>query len=178
MNHFVFRHLSGQDKLEDIWKCRKKATSQTRGSKLALIRYIRYMHKYNAGIHSMAIFKSMPIFPHGLNGIFVSKGAKIGKNCVIFHQVTIGSNTLYGSKHCGVPTIGNNVYIGCGAKIIGGITIGDNVVIGANCIVTENVPSGSTVVLQKPRVIQREINRNIEFVSYDKWEEQQLDGRG
>ena len=65
--------------------------------------------------------------PHGLYGVFISKDAEIGENCTIFHQVTIGSNRIEGSKHYGAPKIGNNVYIGAGAKIIGGITIGDNV---------------------------------------------------
>ena len=53
--------------------------------------------------------------------------AKIGKNCTIFHQVTIGSNTLEGSKHYGAPTIGDNCFIGAGAKIIGKVKVGDNV---------------------------------------------------
>ena len=93
--------------------------------------------------------------PHGMSGIFVSKGAVIGKNCTVFQQVTIGSNAIEGSKSYGAPVIGDNVYIGAGAKIIGGVTVGDNVRIGANCVVTESVPADSTVVLQKPRVIVR-----------------------
>jgi serine O-acetyltransferase len=52
-----------------------------------------------------ASFDSQPIFPHGIKGIFVSSGAKIGKACVIFQQVTIGSNTLEGSKGYGSPLI-------------------------------------------------------------------------
>ena len=93
--------------------------------------------------------------PHGLYGVFISKDAEIGENCTIFHQVTIGSNRIEGSKHYGAPQIGNNVYIGAGAKIIGGITIGDNVNIGANCVVFTDVPSNSTVVLNAPRIIQK-----------------------
>ena len=49
--------------------------------------------------------------------------------------------------------IGDNVFIGAGAKIIGGVTIGDNVKIGANCIIVEDIPSNSTVVMPKPRII-------------------------
>lgn len=93
--------------------------------------------------------------PHGLYGVFISKDAVIGENCVIFHQVTIGSNSIEGSEHYGAPKIGNNVYIGAGAKIIGGITIGDNVNIGANCIVFSDIPSNSTVVMNAPRIIQK-----------------------
>lgn len=93
--------------------------------------------------------------PHGLNGVFISKDAEIGENCTIFHQVTIGSNRIEGSKHYGAPKIGNNVYIGAGAKIIGGIIIGDNVNIGANCVVFTDIPSNSTVVMNAPRIIQK-----------------------
>lgn len=49
--------------------------------------------------------------------------------------------------------IGDNVFIGAGAKVIGGIHVGDNVKIGANCIVVEDIPDNSTVVMHKPRII-------------------------
>ncbi|MFY4504054.1 serine O-acetyltransferase [Ligilactobacillus ruminis] len=92
-------------------------------------------------------FKGHPILGHGIKGIVIAGEAKIGKNVEISHQVTIGR-----SKG-GVPTIGDDVYIGPGAKIFGGIKIGNNVRIGANCVVFEDVPDNATVVLQKPRVI-------------------------
>ena len=79
------------------------------------------------------------VFPHGLYGIFVSKDAVIGDNCVVFHQVTIGSNNLNDSVNNGAPVIGNNVYIGCGAKIIGKCRIGNNVRIGANAVITKDI---------------------------------------
>lgn len=56
----------------------------------------------------------------------------------------------------GVPAIGDNVYIGPGAKIFGNIKIGNNVRIGANCVVFENIPDNATVVLPKPKVIMKE----------------------
>ena len=79
----------------------------------------------------------------------------IGKNVTIYHQVTIGG---WG----GSPTIGDNVMIGAGAKLIGGITIGDRVDIGAGCIVTEDIPSNATVVMQKPRIIIKHREENNE----------------
>ena len=85
--------------------------------------------------------------PHGLSGIFISKDAIIGEGCTILQQVTIGSNNLVGSAHQGAPVIGNNVYIGAGAKIIGGITVGENVRIGANCVVFKDIPPNCTVVM-------------------------------
>jgi serine O-acetyltransferase len=105
--------------------------------------------------------------PHGLAGIFISYGATIGEGCTIFHQVTIGSNTLPGSRGRGCPTIGDNVYIGCGAKIIGNVRIGNNVRIGANCVVTQDVPDNATVVLEKPRVLVREEKQDNRFVWYE-----------
>lgn len=95
------------------------------------------------------------ILPHGMKSIFISGGAKIGNNCTIYQQVTIGSNLIVGSKSYGFPTIGNNCIIGAGAKIIGNVTIGDNVRIGANAVVVEDIPSNSIVVLNKPRIIKK-----------------------
>jgi serine acetyltransferase len=68
-----------------------------------------------------AAFASAPNLPHGLNGIVVSHNAKIGKNCTIFHQVTIGEG------RGGAPEIGDHVLIGAGAKIIGGMIAMENV---------------------------------------------------
>lgn len=139
---------------KNYWKYYKKATSDNILKWYYLYRCLKIENKMHAqvphkkGIHPFEM-------PHGLNGIFISKDAEIGENCVILHQVTIGSNSIKGSKHFGAPKIGNNVYIGAGAKIIGGITIGDNVNIGANCIVFSDIPSNSTVVMNAPRIIQR-----------------------
>ncbi|AZV55529.1 serine acetyltransferase [Clostridium sp. AWRP] len=88
-----------------------------------------------------------PTLGHNLNGIVIAAGARIGKNCFLSHQVTIGRS------RGGEPVIGDNVYIGPGAKIFGGIHVGNNVRIGANCIVFEDIPDNATVVLEKPRVI-------------------------
>lgn len=110
--------------------------------------------------------ESMPTFPHGINGIFISAGAVIGKDCVIFHQVTIGSNTLSDSKGQGAPVIGNNVYIGAGAKIIGNVVVGNNVRIGANCVVTKDVPDNTTVVSAPVRYISKTEPMDNRFVTY------------
>lgn len=104
--------------------------------------------------------------PHGLAGIFISYGASMGPGCTVFHQVTIGSNTLADSRGKGAPVIGENVYIGAGAKIIGGVTVGDNARIGANCVVTFDVPANATVVLPAPRVILHDGPRDNAFVTW------------
>ena len=119
------------------------------------IRCQRICQQLGASIPVITKIEGRIDFPHGLAGIFISKDAQIGTGCTILQQVTIGSNTLPDSKHSGAPVIGNNVYIGAGAKIIGGITIGDGVRIGANCVVFEDIPPHTTVVLPKPRLIVR-----------------------
>ena len=96
----------------------------------------------------------------------MSGGAVIGSGCTIFHQVTIGSNLLEDTRHPGAPVIGDNVYIGAGAKIIGGIKIGNNVRIGANCVVVTDIPDNATVVLEKPKVIVHDHPKNNVFVRY------------
>lgn len=111
-------------------------------------------------IGSRAIFKNEPIFPHGFTGFFVSSDSRIGEGATIFHHVTIGSNTLGDSEGKGSPTIGDNCYIGAGAKIIGGIKIGNNVRIGANAVVVKDVPDNAVVVNQPSRVILKEDIRN------------------
>lgn len=133
------------------WKMREIVINpNNKKNKLIKILYLYKIKKSDAfnnasmGTHLNygAYFKTPPNLPHHLNGIIISHNAKIGRNCTIFHQVTIGQN----GKDEKAPIIGDNVLIGAGAKIIGNVTIGDNVKIGANAIVTKNVPSEKTVV--------------------------------
>lgn len=119
-------------------------------------------------VGSGAKFLGKPIFPHGITGIFISSQAVIGKGCVIFHQVTIGSNTTPDSNKNGSPVIGANCYIGAGAKIIGKVTIGDNVRIGANCVVVKDVPNNSVVVNQPSRVIVKKTEQSNKFLNVNK----------
>lgn len=119
------------------------------------LRFKLVQKKFGAAIPITAKFGNNIIFPHGLYGIFVSKDAIIGNNCTIFHQVTIGRNDTKTSKKFGTPKIGDNVYIGCGAKIIGKVKIENNVRIGANCVVTNDIPSNKTVIMEKNRIIDR-----------------------
>lgn len=83
-------------------------------------------------------------FKHGLYGVFISGMAEIGSECIIFHQVTIGSN--FGSKkQIGAPNIGNGVLIGAGAKVIGPLNVGDKAIISAGSVVFCSVPPRTTV---------------------------------
>lgn len=114
--------------------------------------YKLYIKQHQSYIPLTASLGENIIFPH-LSGIFIACWSRIGDNCTIYQQVTIGSNYLKGTSKSGVPCIGNNVVIGAGAKIIGGVSIGDNVNIGAGCVVVDDVPSNCTVVMNKPRLI-------------------------
>ena len=138
------------------WKMRNYVV-RSGGIKIIKLLYlfrIKRMDAYNCasfGTHFGygAKFASSPLLPHGIRGIFISHNAQIGKNVVIFHQVTIGEGKG------GAPVIGDNVLIGPGAKIVGKVKVGDNVKIGANVVVVQDIPSNSTVVMNKPRVIVR-----------------------
>lgn len=129
--------------------------------------YNLIMNKSNSMIPFDAIIGKNLIMPHGLAGIFISQGSRIGDNCVIFQQVTIGSNTLSDSKKKGSPVIGDNVYIGAGAKIIGKVKIGNNVRIGANAVVVTDIPDNCTVVGEKSRIINHNKDVDNRFYSYN-----------
>jgi serine O-acetyltransferase len=79
----------------------------------------------------------------------------IGENCTLSHGVTIGQ-TNQRSKNPGVPTIGDRVYLGCGAKILGGIKIGNDAVVAPNAVVVTDVPAGAVVGGIPARVLSME----------------------
>lgn len=92
------------------------------------------------------------IMPHP-QGVVIHPDAKLGPNCLIFQQVTIG----IGGSRPGAPQIGGHVDIGAGAKILGGITIGDHAKIGANAVVLSDVPRGATAVGIPARMTPRSV---------------------
>ena len=89
---------------------------------------------------------------HG-NGVIIGETAIIGDNVTLYQGVTLGgTGKEHGKRH---PTIGNNVMISTGAKILGSFTIGDNSKIGAGSVVLKEVPPDSTVVGVPGRVVKR-----------------------
>jgi serine O-acetyltransferase len=123
--------------------------------------------QYEAGssVAWNARFAGVPCFPHGNKSIFISGAAIIGRNAVIFQQVTIGSNTIPGSRGFGAPTIGDNCYIGAGAKIVGRVRVGNNVRIGANAVVYQDVPDDSVVLSGEQRTVAGEPGMDNRFYS-------------
>ncbi len=85
--------------------------------------------------------------------VIVGSGVEIGENCLIFHDVTLGTGQIPGT-----PRIGNSVDIYPGARVLGGITIGDKSMVGANCVVTRDVPSESIILAPPSRVIPRTLS--------------------
>jgi serine O-acetyltransferase len=113
------------------------------------------MRQNGSFIEYETTFANKPCFPHGILGVFVSGDARIGRNCVIFQHVLIGSNYLPGSSRRGAPVIGDNCFIGAGARIIGGIRVGDGCRVGAGCVISDDIPDNSVVVGVAPRIITR-----------------------
>jgi len=90
---------------------------------------------------------------HGM-GVVIGETSIIGDNVLLYQGVTLGGTGLEkGKRH---PTIGNNVVIGTGAKVLGNITVGDNSYIGANAVVIKDVPANSTVVGVPGRITKQD----------------------
>lgn len=110
-----------------------------------LARLISQLGRFFTGveIHPGAKIGKGLFIDHGM-GVVIGETAEIGDNVTIYHGVTLGGTGKdKGKRH---PTIGNDVIIGCGAKILGPISIGDGSKIGANSVVLKNVPKGKTAV--------------------------------
>ena len=103
-------------------------------------------------IHPGAIIGQGFFIDHGM-GVVIGETAEIGHNVTLYHGVTLGGVSLEkGKRH---PTLGDNVVVGAGAKILGAITIGDSSRIGANAVVVKNVPANSVVVGVPGQVVMR-----------------------
>lgn len=129
-------------------------------------RFSRFCHKYKIPLISklmkiliFLLFNSVipahcrigakSRFMYGGIGVVIHKNACIGKNVAIGQGVTIGR------KLCdGAPTIGDDVYISAGARVLGNITIGSNVIVGANSVVLSDIPSNSVVVGAPAKVVK------------------------
>lgn len=96
---------------------------------------------------------------HGM-GVVIGETTEIGEDCLLYQGVTLGgTGKEKGKRH---PTLGNNVVVGTGAKILGAITIGDHTKIGANAVVLDSVPEYSIVVGVPGKVIKKKVLRMVE----------------
>ena len=103
-------------------------------------------------IHPGATIGRRLVIDHG-NGIVIGETAVIGDDCLIYHGVTLGGSSLdHVKRH---PTLGNNVMVGAGAKLIGNIVIGNNVKVGANAVVTKDIVDDDVVAGVPAKSIKR-----------------------
>lgn len=115
-------------------------------------RFVSHLGRFFTGIeiHPGAKIGKNFFIDHGM-GVVIGETAEIGDNVTMYHGVTLGGVSLNkGKRH---PTIGNNVVIGSGAKILGPIKVGDNSKIGSNSVVVKEVPPNSTVVGIPGRIV-------------------------
>lgn len=111
-------------------------------------------------IHPGAKIGKRLVIDHGM-GIVIGETAEIGDDCLIYHGVTLGGTGKdVGKRH---PTIGNNVLIGAGAKVLGPFTVGNNSRIAANSVVLSEIPDDSTAVGVPARVIKI-AGQKVDFV--------------
>ncbi len=129
-------------------------------------RFMSHIGRFLTGIeiHPGARIGRRLVIDHGM-GVVIGETAEVGDDVYLYHQVTLGGTSLVpGKRH---PTIGNNVVIGAGAKVLGPFTVGDNARIGSNAVVLEAVPAGVTVVGIPARPAERKAGRTrVRFDAY------------
>jgi serine O-acetyltransferase len=116
-------------------------------------RFISHLSRFLTGIeiHPAAKIGERVFFDHAM-GVVVGETAEIGDGCTIYQGVTLGGTSLYkGAKRH--PTLGKDVVVSAGAKVLGGFTVGDGAKIGSNAVVIKPVPAGATAVGIPARII-------------------------
>jgi serine O-acetyltransferase len=116
-------------------------------------RFTSHIGRFLTGIeiHPGAVIGQQVFFDHAM-GVVIGETAEVGDGCTIYQGVTLGGTSLYkGAKRH--PTLGKNVVVSAGAKVLGGFTVGDNAKIGANAVVIKPVPEGATAVGIPARII-------------------------
>lgn len=119
-------------------------------------RFVSQVSRWLTGIeiHPGARIGDAVFIDHGM-GVVIGETAEIGDGCTIYQGVTLGGTSLAkGAKRH--PTLGRNVVVGAGAKVLGGFLVGDNAAVGSNAVVTKPVPAGATAVGIPARIIQAE----------------------
>ena len=120
-----------------------------------IARLISQFSRFITGIeiHPGAKIGKGLLIDHG-SGVVIGETAEIGDNCLIYQGVTLGgTGKEHGKRH---PTLGNNVMVGSGARVLGPFKVGDNAKIAANAVVLEEVPENSTAVGVPARIVKIE----------------------
>lgn len=131
-----------------------------------IARLISQLGRFLTGIeiHPGAKIGKGLFIDHGI-GVVIGETAEIGDNCTIYHNVTLGgTGKERGKRH---PTIGNNVLVSTGAKVLGPFKVGDNSRIGANAVVLSEVEPNTTVVGVPGRAVKRDGHRIIPSIELD-----------
>ena len=126
-----------------------------------LARVLAQLTRWLTGIeiHPGATIGNRFFIDHGM-GVVIGETAEIGDDCTLYHGVTLGGTSWERAKRH--PTLGKNVVVGAGAKILGPITVGDNARVGSNSVVVKDVPAGATVVGIPARMVVAKDDANSE----------------
>jgi len=125
-----------------------------------LARWLSTMARWLTGveIHPAATIGRRFFIDHGM-GVVIGETAEIGDDCTLYHGVTLGGTSWdKGKRH---PTLGNNVVVGAGAKVLGPIRLGENARVGSNAVVVKDVPDGATVVGIPGRVVRAAGDKHV-----------------
>ncbi|MEX1167842.1 MAG: serine O-acetyltransferase [Hydrogenophaga sp.] len=131
-------------------------------------RFISHVARWLTGIeiHPGAKVGNRVFFDHAM-GVVVGETAEIGDGCTIYQGVTLGGTSLYkGTKRH--PTLGKDVVVSAGAKVLGGFEVGDGAKIGSNAVVIKPVPAGATAVGIPARIIQSKKDESPDVVEESK----------
>ncbi|MEG0142370.1 MAG: serine O-acetyltransferase, partial [Comamonas sp.] len=152
--------------LHAIWLQRPAHWCWTHGFKW-LGRFISHMGRWLTGIeiHPGAVIGKEVFIDHGM-GVVIGETAVVGDGCTIYHGVTLGGTSLYkGAKRH--PTLGKNVVVSAGAKVLGGFEVGDGAKIGSNAVVIKPVPAGATAVGIPARIIASKSGQSADVTEHE-----------
>ena len=132
-------------------------------------RFISMFSRWVTGIeiHPGAVIGERVFFDHAM-GVVVGETAEIGDGCTIYQGVTLGGTSLYkGTKRH--PTLGKDVVVSAGAKVLGGFVVGDGAKIGSNAVVIKPVPAGATAVGIPARIIPSKDGTSADVTGHPKF---------
>lgn len=161
----VFEVILAYPGLHAVWMYRI-AHKLYRARLYTLARLVSHLARFLTGIeiHPGAKIGRRLFIDHGM-GVVIGETAELGDDCMLYQGVTLGgTGKEKGKRH---PTLGNNVLVGVGAKVLGAINIGDNVRIGGSAVVVKDVPPNCTVVGIPARIVIQDGKRVDPLASDD-----------